>query len=276
MSSKPFLVITALIIALLITILIVRNAEDKTVNVFVASHDLAAGTEIKPNDIKTTRIASERYDSRFIIANDANQKQLLEQELTVTVAANQPLTYEQLKPIDGGPFARQLPADMVAISIPLTAANGNSRLISAGDHIDLLLTRSFPNAGDNKALITQTILNNLMVLGSQANSQRTSTNNDENKFFANLTSFARTRNTSSQFLTLAVTGKQAQIIAQASSVGSLTYVVRSTKTDSETNFKNYTLSNELNELSEPPPHAVTIIRGTTINQSNLEAPLNDN
>lgn len=175
------------------------------------------------------------------------------------VMPGEPITDGRIvRPGDRGFLAAVLQPGTRAISVPINATTGISGFVFPGDKVDMLLTHSIKQEGDDGSVrrATETVLSDIRVL---AVDQRT----DDVEGKAELAKTA----------TLEVTPKQAEVIAVASEMGRLSLSLRSLATEEPNAMtvrtaRTFTWDTEASYLiprqaNKKKMHVVKVVRGGT-------------
>ncbi len=189
--------------------------QDKTGTVVVAVSDFAAGTPIHREYLKAvpwprtsvpqTSFAS--IDDVFLGAKTEADRIALKQ-----IGAGEPVLKTDISGFGSrGTLSRQVSPGMRAFAIPVNDVSGVAGFVLPGDHVDIMLTRTTGN--DNENRVTDVILQNITVLGVDQVSDQT-----------------RERPEVARTATVEVTPEQAQKLALAQQVGTLSLSLRNAET----------------------------------------------
>ena len=129
--------------------------------VIVATGDLAWGTKLKPEMLKTTPYLKESLpEGHFSKLPDITGRVLIS-----PVKANEPITVHKLAPnsIETGGVAAVLKQGKRAIAVKGDKVIGISGFINPGNRVDVLVTIEDPKKKEDK---TKTILENILVLAT--------------------------------------------------------------------------------------------------------------
>jgi pilus assembly protein CpaB len=130
-------------------------------SVVVATGDLAWGTKLKPEMLKTTPYLKESLpEGHFSKLPDITGRVLIN-----PVRANEPITVHKLAPnsIETGGVAAVLKPGKRAIAVKGDKVIGISGFINPGNRVDVLVTIEDPKKKEDK---TKTILENVLVLAT--------------------------------------------------------------------------------------------------------------
>ena len=129
--------------------------------VVVATGDLAWGTKLKPEMLKTTPYLKESLpEGHFTKLPDITGRVLIN-----PVRVNEPITVHKLAPnsIETGGVAAVLKSGKRAIAVKGDKVIGISGFINPGNRVDVLVTIEDPKKKEDK---TKTILENVLVLAT--------------------------------------------------------------------------------------------------------------
>ncbi len=216
-------------------------AEVEAAEVLVAAEELPVGIFLKQNQLRWQRWPDDNLPPSYLVKGQVDEKELVGTVVRRNFSAGQPITMDRIiKPGDRGFLAAVLQAGYRALSIPVSAASGIAGLIFPGDRVDIILTHTLLEEGeeegegqDNQRRASETVLTNVRVL---ALDQKISDENGEPLL-------AKTA-------TMEVTPKQAEILALVRELGSLSLSLRSLAKDEE---ELQRLANGEEPLEEPKP-----------------------
>ena len=208
--------------------------------VLVAKLDLPVGSFIKQGDLNWQSWPDDALPESYLIQGEAKEEDLFGTVVRRSFSAGQPITMDRIiKPGDRGFLAAVLQAGFRAVSIPVNAASGIAGLVFPGDRVDLILTHAISttkSTGEKEGSeprASETILKNVRVL---ALDQMINDQEGEPRL-------AKTA-------TLEVLPKQAEILAVARELGSLSLSLRSLVKNDEEMTR---LSEGEDPLEEPEP-----------------------
>jgi pilus assembly protein CpaB len=180
-------------------------------NVLVAVQDLQPGIPLSTSDVRWQKWPSSSVDPQFITGTDMVS---LDSAIAGTVVrspivAGEPITFAKIVKSDAAGFmAATLKSGMRAVSIPVTLASVAGGFILPNDRVDIILTES---VGDNTKIVRSSIvLSDVRVL---AIDQATGDKNQKS------VSDVKTA-------TLELSPEQAETVARAQAVGSLSLALR--------------------------------------------------
>jgi pilus assembly protein CpaB len=189
----------------------------ETMDVLVVKRDIAIGTTIAAPDLAWEPWPKSDETSAYITkqARPTAKEELGGSIARASFLAGEPIREARLMKAERGFMSVILAPGMRAIAIEVRAVGTAGGFILPSDHVDVLLTRAAPRtsggtpAGD--AFVTETLLNNIKVL---AIDQQIAEQKGETAVVA--------KNTA----TLEVSPRQAEQIAQAQQLGTLSLILR--------------------------------------------------
>ena len=189
-----------------------------TIDVLVASKDLSVGYRIAAGDLvwqsfPKTGIA-EVYVNRLAKAGAAEE--FVGLVVRSAFLAGEPVREQRLMKADRGFMSVILSPGMRASAVEVKAASTAGGFILPNDHVDVILTRAAPKAagggGGGDAYVSETILANVRVLA--VDQQVSEGKGDSAAMLAKDT------------VTLEVTPRQAEVLAQSTQLGSIALALR--------------------------------------------------
>jgi pilus assembly protein CpaB len=188
----------------------------RQVSYLIAARPLPAGTLVRDSDIGVRTTPPEQVPARAIVDSAEARSGLLGALVPHYVDVNTPITLDDvLRPRDRGFLASVLTPGLRAVSIGVDAISGVAGLISPGDPVDVLLTQEAdPSVPPSKRIMSTTVLRDVRVIAvdQQIVQGASATNAPEGHV-------ART-------VTLEVTPEQAQLVAVAERLGTLSLAIR--------------------------------------------------
>ena len=222
-------VLVAVLVAAMVQVMMGGKEEpvvmEEKINVLVAAKDLKTGQELKSGDLRWQPWPkTSLFPGAIRQLENQTAEQALEGRLARNVSKGEPVMKSALLGKSSGNFvAASLEPGMRAISIDVKASGMVSGFIGPGDHVDVILTYGLrvrseeedPNIDKMLALnleksATETILQNVKVLAVDQSAQRP----EDDKIKVGKT------------VTLAVSVQDAERLALASGMGSLSLVLR--------------------------------------------------
>lgn len=190
-------------------------ANDQWGSVVVAMSDFSPGTPIHREYLKVvawpkTSVPKGGFanvDDVFVGAHAEGDRIALK-----AIGADEPILKSNISGFgERAILSRQVSPGMRALAIPVNAVSGVAGFVLPGDRVDILLTRSAGNGSDSN--VTDIILQNITVLGIDQESDQT-----------------RERAEVARTATVEVTPEQAQKLALAQQVGTLSLALRGAST----------------------------------------------
>ncbi len=222
------LIAATILVALLTSVLSYRWLKDSAiamagkrgeiVTAVVAAEDLNTGTIIKPDMVKTDQFLKGSLAAGFF----TDQGKVAGRVVIASIKANEPIFDSRLAPSDvtQGGVAATIPQNMRAMSVKMDRVKGVSGFIHPGCRVDVVATFRTANS---MLPITMTVLEDIPVLASGTETQMNG---------------RQEKPVDVDVITLEVTPDQAEVLALASSEGSLQLSLRNysdNKKDSGTN-----------------------------------------
>ena len=189
----------------------------ETTDVLIANSDIGLGNTVNAQDLRWQVWPTAAAGSAFIRKNERPDAIT---ELTGSVArapffSGEPIRESKLVKVGGsGYMAAALPSGMRAISLDIVPETGASGFILPGDHVDVILTRrdrSAEKAAGVEVITSETIISNVRVL---AIGQSVEEKNGQ-------------RVVDGKQATLELTPRQAETLALARQLGTITLALRS-------------------------------------------------
>jgi pilus assembly protein CpaB len=198
----------------------VEDAAPKSMEILVAASDLPAGAMIKESDLKWKIWPLTEGTTGYAVKGKNQITDYVGTVVRYGMRADEPLLMGRVvKPGEQGFMAAALSPGMRAISIAVTPTSGVAGFIFPGDRVDVIVTHEIGRQSDmnpTNRKVSETMLRNVRVL---ALDQRMNNQVTEAKV--------------AQIVTLEVTGKQAESIALANELGTLSLALRSIATAGE-------------------------------------------
>ncbi|MCT2400058.1 Flp pilus assembly protein CpaB [Novosphingobium mangrovi (ex Huang et al. 2023)] len=146
------------------------------VRVVVARQELQFGSKLTPENL---RLVSWPRDSVPVGAFDSVDKLVAGNHVALRpITIGEPVLADRVSGVNGrATISANIPKDLRAVSIPITAVTGVSGFVTSGDVVDIMLTRQLPgNDGGPQNKMTSVLLENVQVIGIN---QRSSENETE-------------------------------------------------------------------------------------------------
>ena len=138
------------------------KAAAPSVQVVLASKDLELGTVLKEGDLYMA-------DWSGALPAGASNKvsDLYGRGVTTAIYAKEPVIESRLAPKGaGGGLAAMIPKGMRAFTIPVNEVVGVAGFVTAGQHVDLLISGNSPGGNANLGVLSRTLLQNLEILSA--------------------------------------------------------------------------------------------------------------
>jgi len=184
--------------------------------VLVAKEDLPAGTFVKPANMKWQAWPEDGLVEEYWIQGERDMKELEGAVVRLLISAGQPITNSRVVHAgDRGFLAAVLNPGMRGVSIPVNATSGIAGFVFPGDWVDLILTirrnvKDAESGNTGTRYFSETMLTDVRVLAIDQNIE-----NEKGEI-----NVAKTA-------TLEVTPKQAEMVAIALELGSLSLSLHS-------------------------------------------------
>jgi pilus assembly protein CpaB len=131
-----------------------------TRNVVVATTDLAAGTKIRPQDIRTVGVPEELAPQNCF----QKMEDVKDRVVTNLIMKDEPVIPNRLASPGTGPgLAPMIPAGYRAVAVRVNDVIGVAGFIQPGMRVDVLASGRLPNSEDS---VTRTVLQNVVVLSA--------------------------------------------------------------------------------------------------------------
>jgi|SRR5271157_69988 len=138
------------------------KAAAPSVQVVLAAKDLELGTVLKESDLY---LADWMGDLPAGATNKPSD--LYGRGVTTAIYAKEPVIDSRLAPKGaGGGLAAMIPKGMRAFTIPVNEVVGVAGFVTAGQHVDLLISGTSPGANGNQGMLSRTLLQNLEILSA--------------------------------------------------------------------------------------------------------------
>ena len=226
--------------------------------VLVAQGTLSAGQFVRPENLRWQSWPKDGVASTYFVEGKAHIEDFVGAVVRSATNDGDPISEGRLvRPGDRGFLAAVLTPGYRALTVPVTVSSGLAGFVFPGDRIDLLLTMAIADyTGKHQRHATETYLTDVRVLAVDQRSD------DQNKEVV----VAKTA-------TLELTPKQAEKIALATELGTLSLSLRSLAkddgTDPQTAPFSHTWDVDATHIlappgskdQGPPPVKVSLVRG---------------
>jgi pilus assembly protein CpaB len=217
-----------------------------TAKVRVAAHALAAGTIIKPEDLRWQAWPEDGIAESYVVKDrDKDRPELQGAVVRQGLTAGEPITEQRVvRPGDRGFLAAMLKPGHRAITVPVNRASGLSGLIFPGDRVDLVLTHTVSgeqNVTGAPRRVSETVLSDIRVL---ALDQRTGGGADGDGAERRVAKTA----------TLELTPKEVEKVSLAQRLGTLSLSLRPVARNAEEapSDDNFTVDSQVSSIVRVP------------------------
>jgi len=233
-------------------------APQPEMRVLVAQGTLSAGQFVRPENLRWQSWPKDGVASTYFVEGKARIEDFVGAVVRSATNDGDPISEGRIvRPGDRGFLAAVLTPGYRALTVPVTVSSGLAGFVFPGDRVDLLLTMTIADdTGKKQRHATETYMTDLRVLAVDQRSD------DQNKEVV----IAKTA-------TLEVTPKQAEKIALATELGTLSLSLRSLAkedgTDPQTAPFSHTWDVDATHIlgppgakdQGPPPVKVNLVRG---------------
>ena len=223
MNQRTIFILGALIVAIIVTLLIFKQKKTKpvstrpVVSVLFATRDISPGKALLAGDfVWQTLSKNEVLSPDLILKGSRRDQDIIGSKILAPLIADQPI--KTIMIVGKGvlsPLASILKPGMRAFTIDVSNASAFAGLIKPGDIVDIILTYK-KKMGSTRELVivSETIIHNVHVIAIDDHVLYAP--KDETK-----SSKMRSSPSSSKHVTLELTPKQAELVAQAKATGTL-------------------------------------------------------
>ncbi len=192
--------------------IVVQEQEIPSLEILVAAQDLKVGISLAPGDLGWARWPEESVSDGAILRHSSPNAddEFSGQIVKAAMFKGEPIRAERLIDTDKGFLAAILPKGKRAIAVPVDAVSTAGGFILPGDKVDVLITTRAKKRGEGYN--TETLLENLKVLAIDTT---TASENNEKAMSPDQTA------------TLELLPHEAEIIARATQMGTLSLSLRS-------------------------------------------------
>ncbi len=235
-------------------------------SVLVAARALTAGTLIRESDVRWERWALSGVPEGYFMRGRGQEEAYMGSVARRSFAPGEPIIAGQLvAPGERGFLAAVLTPGMRAVSVAVDVVSAASGLIWPGDRVDVILTQTFRNNGneqDARKVAGETVLRDIRVL---AIDQHLGEATEEQA------GHAATERQGPRTVTLEVSPRQGEMVRVAANLGSLALSLRSIGVADEANPKSQDagltwasdVSSALHhDVVRPPSGGVEVVRGS--------------
>ncbi len=186
----------------------------ETVDVLVAAADIPMGKRIVVGDFAWQPFPKAGVVEAYVVrgANPDAAEAFANRLAKTSFSRGEPIREQSLIAADRGFMSVLLTPGMRATAVEVKAVSTAGGFILPNDHVDILLTRAAPKSGNGDPYVSETILTNIRVL---AVDQQVADSKDSASMLAKDT------------VTLELTPRQAETVAQAQQLGVISLALRS-------------------------------------------------
>jgi pilus assembly protein CpaB len=137
------------------------------VSVLTATHDIPAGSLLKPADIGSRQIPKASIPADATIDTDDERRAIYGAMVRRSMASGEVVrAADALRPGDHGFLAAVLKGDMRAVTVGVDAISGTAGLIWPGDRVDLILTQTIgePSVAIGHRIVAETVVSDVRVI----------------------------------------------------------------------------------------------------------------
>lgn len=203
--------------------------------VLVARGQIEPGSFIQPGDLEWQAWPDDGVNSAYVMRR-SGESQEAEQPLfdgavaTQAITPGQPISAQLLVQAgERGFLSAVLAPGMRAVTLPVDETRGIAGLIFPGDRVDLILSRTLNRSGGDDRFLSQTVLGDVRILAVDQTLRTISPKPSEAEETVERVSHPRTART----VTVEVKPDQAERIALALSMGTLSLSLRSIASDAQ-------------------------------------------
>jgi pilus assembly protein CpaB len=191
--------------------------------VFVPARELAAGTIIGVDDLLRMELTASAITSQMVVADAAGEGFLIGSVSRQTLPQGVPVARSAVvQPGERGFLAAVLPRGQRAVTIPISEVAGLNGLAMPGDRVDILLTYTVSGGASDAIRASETVLKNVRVLALDQRLGAVPIDPEKPGKKAEPTPVAKTA-------TLEVTPREAEIVALAVDMGTLSLALNSVR-----------------------------------------------
>lgn len=199
-----------------------RAEAPKLREVFVPAREIAVGTIVGRDDLGRMEITEAAITSQMVVADAAGEAFLAGSVARQILPSGVPIARSAMvQPGDRGFLAAVLPRGKRAVTIPIGEAAGLNGLVVPGDRVDVLLTYSISGGGGQGGRASETVLPNIRILALDQRFGPAKPDPEKGKK-SEAQPVAKTA-------TIEVTPQEAEIVALASDMGSLSLALNSVR-----------------------------------------------
>jgi len=138
------------------------KAAAPSVQVVLAQKDLEVGTVLKEGDLYKAD-----WSGELPLGSHTKMDDLYGRGVTTAIIAKEPVIESRLAPPGaGGGLAAMIPKGMRAFTIPVNEVVGVAGFVTAGQHVDLLISGTSPGSNNSQGMLSRTLLQDLEILSA--------------------------------------------------------------------------------------------------------------
>jgi pilus assembly protein CpaB len=138
------------------------KAAAPTVQIVVAAKDLEVGSVLKEGDIQLGD-----WTGTVPVGSKTKVEELYKRGVTTPIYAKEPIIESRLTPPGaGGGLAAMIPHGMRAFAVSVNEIVGVAGFVTAGSHVDLLISGTAPGQNGTLGTLSKTLIQNLEVLSA--------------------------------------------------------------------------------------------------------------
>ena len=186
-----------------------KQEQVQTAEILVAKTNLPAGTRLKREHLEWRVWPKKGVVKTHFVKNDKKMEDVLDQIVRHGILAGQPLVAGRIvEQGDRGYMAALLEPGMQAVSIKVRKETSVAGFIKPGDRVNVLLTITFKSKSKIKPKVTETVLEDVLVIATDQ-----------------VTDDQSTKPSIAKLITMQVTPKEAQLFTMGASVGRISLVL---------------------------------------------------
>jgi pilus assembly protein CpaB len=190
-------------------------------SIMVASHAVAAGTLLRPEDVAWKEVAAGDIQTGFVVRRQGSATEFVGAITRRPFAAAEPFVVTDLvRPNERQFLAAALKPGTRAVSIAVDAPQSAAGLILPGDQVDIILAQNFTEGAANRRAVAETVLRDIRVIAIDQSLSRSGRDGG----VARTQAAGETR--APRTVTFEVTEKQAERLIVAAQLGRLQLSVR--------------------------------------------------
>ena len=224
---------------------LVKGPDLEVTKIVVANRDLPYGSNILRDYVDYQNWPKDSLPEGSFTSMDSLLKNAEGEEenrfVLRSIVKGEPIFRQKISGFGGKPtLSRKISENKRAFSISINDVSGVAGFLLPGDHVDVMLTRKESNKSSK--LVTDVILQNIVVLGIDQ-----------------LTDETRDKPIVARTATVEVAPVQAQKLALAQQIGTLTLSLRHHHNQAEASVSRVSVSDLSGEVSKPRPGSSSVV-----------------